>query len=93
MTIGRRDKSEYRPPTKRFVVSVGESVRIIRELWHMSQNEFAAATRIPRSTISTIRNGRVNSGEERAKQFDRALKCHPADWDFHGWNLSSDAAA
>ena len=82
--------SDYRPAKKRVEVSVGESVRIIRELQEMSQNELAAATGIPQSTISAIENDRVNLGVERAKQLARVLKCHPAVLVFPGWDLSRD---
>ncbi|MBI1733288.1 MAG: helix-turn-helix transcriptional regulator [Gammaproteobacteria bacterium] len=85
--------SEYRPAKKRVEVSVGESVRIIRELQEMSQNDLAAATGIPQSTISAIENGRVNLGVERAKQLARVLKCHPAVLVFPGWELHRDSAA
>src|SRR3990167_10914534 len=59
-------------------VTVGESVRIIRELQEMSQEDLARATGIPQSTISAIENDRINLGVERAKVLARALKCHPA---------------
>ena len=85
--------SDYRPSKKRVLVSVGESVRIIRELQEMSQNQLAAATGIPQSTISAIENDRVNLGVERAKQLARVLKCHPAVLVFPGWDLSRDVAA
>ena len=85
--------SNYRPAKRRIKVSVGESVRIIRELQEMSQNELASATGIPQSTISAIENDRVNLGVERAKQLARVLKCHPAVLVFPGWDLSRDVAA
>jgi len=85
--------SDYRPAKKRIEVSVGESVRIVRELQEMSQNDLAAATGIPQSTISAIENDRVNLGVERAKQLARILKCHPAVLVFPGWDLSKDVAA
>ena len=85
--------SHYRLAKKRIEVSVGESVRIIRELQEMSQNELASATGIPQSTISAIENDRVNLGVERAKQLARVLKCHPAVLVFPGWDLSRDVAA
>lgn len=85
--------SDYRPAKKRIEVSVGESVRIVRELQEMSQNDLAAATGIPQSTISAIENDRVNLGVERAKQLARVLKCHPAVLVFPGWDLSKDVAA
>lgn len=83
----------FRPAKKRIEVSIGESVRIIRELQGMSQNELAAAAGIAQSTISAIENDRVNLGVERAKQLARVLRCHPAVLVFPGWDLSKDAAA
>ena len=49
----------YRRAKKHIEVSVGESVRIIRELQEFSQNELARRTGIPRPTISAIENNRV----------------------------------
>lgn len=78
---------------KRVEVTVGESVRIIRELQEMSQNDLAAATGIPQSTLSAIENGRVKLGVERAKTPARALKCHPAVPVFPGWDIDRESAA
>ena len=70
--------SEYRKAKKGIEVSVGESVRILRELQEMSQNDLATATGIAQSTLSAIENDRVRLGVERAKVLARALRCHPA---------------
>ena len=83
----------YRPAKKRIVVSVGESVRIIRELQELSQNELAQRTGIPQATISAIENDRVRLGVERAKVLARALKCHPGVLVFPGWVLPTEAGA
>ena len=82
----------FKPARKRIEVSVGESVRILRELREMSQTELASAAGIPQSTISAIENGRINLGVERAKQLARVLKCHPAVLVFPGWEISESAA-
>ncbi|MPZ46145.1 MAG: helix-turn-helix domain-containing protein [Betaproteobacteria bacterium] len=84
---------EYRPAKKRVSVSVGESVRIVRELQELSQNQLASLSGIPQTTISAIENGRVRLGVERAKALARALKCHPGVLVFPGWELPSEAAA
>jgi len=84
---------EYKIAKKRIEVSVGESVKIIRELQEMSQNDLAQISGIPQSTISAIENGRVNLGVERAKQLARVLKCHPAVLVFPGWEVKHDNAA
>jgi transcriptional regulator with XRE-family HTH domain len=78
---------DYRKAKKCIEVSVGESVRIIRELQEMSQNELAKQTGIPQSTISAIENGRIQLGVERAKTLALALKCHPAVLVFPGWEI------
>lgn len=84
---------EFRPAKKRVEVSVGESVRIIRELQELSQRQLAELTGIPQATISAIENGRVNLGVERAKVLARALQCHPAVLVFPGWELQTEKAA
>ena len=84
---------DYRRARKSVEVSVGESVRIIRELQELSQSELAALTGIPQSTISGIENNRINLGVERAKVLARALKCHPAVIVFPGWELNEQVAA
>ncbi|MBM2830915.1 MAG: family transcriptional regulator [Gammaproteobacteria bacterium] len=83
----------YRVAKKQVDVSAGESVRIIRELQEMSQNDLANATGIPQSTISAIENDRVRLGVERAKQLARVLKCHPSVLVFPGWDLLHENAA
>ena len=83
----------YRKAKKLVDVSVGESVRIIRELQEMSQNELSEVTGIPQSTISAIENDRVNLGVEQAKILARALKCHPAVLVFPGWDVHQESAA
>ncbi len=87
------NKNNYRKARRRVEVSVGESVRIIRELQELSQNQLAELTGIPQSTLSGIENNRINLGVERAKVIARALKCHPAVLVFPGWDLSAESAA
>ena len=93
MIIGRNDMKDYKIAKKQIDVSVGESVRIIRELQEMSQNDLAKIARIPQSTISAIENDRVNLGVERAKQLARALKCHPGVLVFPNWDSKHENAA
>lgn len=83
----------FRPARKRIEVSVGESVRLIRELQGYSQNELASATGISQATLSAIENDRVRLGVERAKVLGRALKCHPAVLVFPGWEVAHESAA
>ena len=84
---------DFRRARKTVDVSVGESVRIIRELQGLSQNQLSRMTGIPQSTVSAIENDRVNLGVERAKVLARALKCHPAVLVFPGWEVDKESAA
>ncbi|GBD95672.1 MAG TPA: XRE family transcriptional regulator [Nitrospirae bacterium] len=84
---------DFKKAKKTVNVSVGDSVRIIRELQEMSQNDLAEATGIPQSTISAIENDRVKLGVERAKVIAIALKCHPAVIVFPGWEIKKETAA
>jgi len=84
---------QFRPTKRRLDVSVGESVRVIRELQELSQNALAGRTGIPQSTISAIENDRVSLGLERAKVLARALKCHPAVLVFPDWDIKKESAA
>ena len=83
----------FRPAKTRVQVSVGESVRILRELQELSQSQLAERSGIPQSTISAIENGRVNLGVERAKMLARALQCHPSVLVFPGWEVPLKLAA
>ena len=85
--------SQFRSAKKRINVSVGESVRILRELQGLSQNQLADRTGIPQATLSAIENDRVRLGVERAKVIARALKCHPAVLVFPGWQEHLETAA
>ena len=78
---------------QRVSVSVGDSVRIMRELQELSQNQLAQLTGIPQSTISAIERGRVNLGVERAKILARSLRCHPAVLVFPSWDVQRESAA
>ena len=85
--------SEFRKTKTRVKLSPGESVRIMRELQELSQNQLAEIAGIPQSTISAIERERVNLGVERAKTLARALKCHPAVLLFPSWDPSVESAA
>ena len=87
------NKKDFRRSRARVKLSVGESVRIIRELQGLSQNELSELTGIPQSTISAVENDRVNLGVERAKVLAQALKCHPAVLVFPGWDVGKESVA
>ena len=85
--------NDYRLAKRSTDVSVGESVKILRELQELSQNDLAELTGIPQSTISGIENDRIQLGVERAKVLARSLQCHPAVLVFPGWDIAHESAA
>ena len=87
------DTKNFRKAKKSIDISVGESVRIVRELQELSQTELAKLTGIPQSTISAIENDRINLGIERAKVLARALLVHPSVLVFPGWDVRAEVAA
>jgi len=82
---------DFLPARQHIEVSSGDSLRILRELQELSQNELAERSGIPQGTISAIENGRVRLGVERAKTLARALRCHPAVLVFPGWDTVEEA--
>ena len=81
------NNKDYKKAKKHIDVSVGESVRIMRELQELSQNRLAELTGIPQGTLSAIENNRISLGVERSKTIAKALKCHPAVLVFPGWDI------
>ena len=84
---------DYQESSIRTIVSIGESVRIIRELQELSQNELSTLTGIPQSTLSAIEHDKINLGIERAKVLARALLVHPAVLVFPGWDVEQKEVA
>ncbi len=97
MTTGRKTKvaleGRFMAAKVRRPLSVGQSVRIARELNELSQNELAERAGIAQSTISAIETDRVKLGAERAKTLARALHVHPAVLLFPGWRTEDESAA
>ena len=84
---------EFKKAKKTIEVSIGNSVRILRELQELSQNELAILSGIPQSTLSAIEHDKVKIGVERAKVLARSLKCHPAVIVFPGWDIEQELVA
>ena len=70
---------EFTAARRHIDVSVGESVRILRELQELSQNDLADISGIPQSTTSAIENDRVSPGVERAKTLDARRRGRSTD--------------
>ena len=90
MTTGKKVKEilkngEFAPAKVRVHMTPGQSLRVIRGLQELSQNELAKLSGLPQSTISGMESGRINIGVERAKTLAKALHVHPAVIVFPGW--------
>jgi len=81
----------FKPARRHAQVSAGESIRILRELQEMSQQDLAGKCGIPQSTLSALENERISLGVERAKVLARALHCHPAVILFPGWDVAKES--
>lgn len=73
-------------------LSVGDSLRIARELQELTQGDLADLTGLTQATISSIENNRVALGVDRAKKLAIALKVHPAVLLFPDWKTESHSA-
>lgn len=82
----------FTPPPKRIDVSVGESVRIMRELQELSQTQLAEIAGISQIDLAAIENDVLALNLEHAKTLARALHCHPAVLLFPGWDVEQESA-
>jgi len=85
------NKRNYAKSKNHANVTPGESLRIIRELQELSQNELAAMIGASQSNISAIENGTSQLGRERAIALARALKVHPAVLLFPDFDMNAAA--
>lgn len=86
-------KEKFKLAKRNIEVSVGESLRILREFNEFSQSELCKRTGIPQATISALENNRISLGVERAKVLARALHCHPAALLFPDWDVELESSA
>jgi len=80
--------AEYRKARKRIDVSVGESVRIVRELQELSQNQLASSL----GSLVDDLGDRARSRQPRCRTRQGArtgLKVHPAVLVFPAWTSSA----
>jgi len=81
MTTG----NQYAPARRHLKLTVGDSVRIARELNGLTQTELAKAAKLTQATVSAIEHNRSLLGVDRAKRLAAALRVHPAVLLFPDW--------
>jgi transcriptional regulator with XRE-family HTH domain len=86
-------KGAFSPARKQIKLTPGEMLKILREKNELTQAELARKTKLTQATISSLENGRVKLGVERAKALARALHVHPAVLVFAGWDVEKESAA
>lgn len=62
----------------RYPLTPGETLKQLRELQGLSQNDLSQMTGVPQSNISALENGTCQIGRDRAIVFAKALHVHPA---------------
>ena len=91
MAVKRTRAAKYVAARVRAALTPGDAVRVARELQEMTQSELAEASGIPQPTLSSIENGRVTLGAERAEKLARALKVHPAVLLWPNWDAAAES--
>ena len=78
MTTENIDMTDFLPEKKYIDVSVGESVRIVREMNELSRPRLAAITGISEATLRAIENDQLELTIEQATVLANALQVTPA---------------
>ncbi len=86
-------KERFQPSRSYAHLTVGEAVRVTRELQELTQSELAVRAGLSQPIISGIEGGRIALGVERAKRLARALRVHPAVILFPDWEREERATA
>jgi len=69
---------EFEPAKVNVSITPGEMLKTLRELQELTQNQFAEATGISQSNISSMETNAKNIGRDRELILAKALKVHPA---------------
>ena len=86
-------KKEVFSPARRYAgLTVGDTVRVTRELQELTQSELARRAGLSQPILSAIEKGRLSLGVQRAKRLARALKVHPAVLLFPNWDVEEASA-
>jgi transcriptional regulator with XRE-family HTH domain len=84
-------QGKHTPARTRANLTVGASVRVLRELQELSQAELAEAAGLTQPAVSAIEKDRVTLTVDRAKRLALALKVHPAVILFPDWEAEAKA--
>lgn len=85
MTIGGKRRGDYQPARIYARLSRAEALGMTRKLKGWTQADLAARSGVAQAAISSIENGRIDMGLDRAERLARALGVHPASLAFPNW--------
>jgi len=78
MTTNSIEPDDFLPAKKHIAVSSGESVRIIREMQELTQDELAELVNMPTAVLEAIEADQLELSTANAELLAHALKIHPA---------------
>ena len=81
------NKKDFVKSKSHCAVTPGESLRMLRQLQGLSQNDLVDLTGISQSNISALENDAVQLGRDRAITLAKALRVHPAVLLFPDFNM------
>ena len=85
-------RENFRPARSYANLTVGETVRVTRELQELTQAELAERAGLSQPIVSAIEKGRISLGVERGKRIAKALGVHPAVLLFPNWEEEKASA-
>ena len=84
-------KKDFVRSTVHCPVTPGESLKMLRQLQGLSQNDLAKLAGIGQSNISALENDSVQLGRERALILAKALRVHPSVLLFPSFDMAKVA--
>ena len=73
-----KKSGEFTPAKPHATPTIGEVIRMLRELKGWTQAELSKRSRISASNISLLENAKVDIGKKQAEQIAKAFDVHPA---------------
>lgn len=84
---------EFKIAKRHAEISVGETIRMLRDLKGWTQQELEERSGISETNLSLLENDKVDIGKKRAEQLAKAFGIHPAIIMFPEYEISRMKAA
>jgi len=73
-----KNSNDFVPAKPYVVLTIGETIRILRELKGWTQKDLAKRSGINETNLSSLENNKIEIGKRRAEQLAKAFNIHPA---------------